>query len=172
MNEYALEEGKEVDLHKLEVSFIEPEIFTKIHSLVPIVCHDIAIELNGGFLLVKRDNLPVKNNYFVIGGRINRGFSIIKSLQQKVQEECGLSVNDIRFLGCARTFFKTDPFGHGKGTDTINLMFYGKGSGKLHLDHLHKKPIFVTPSMYSSEFRATLHPYIQEILDKAFKIRN
>jgi len=85
----------------------------------------------------------------------------------KVKGESNLEVTGITFLGCARTFYKTDPFGHKKGTDDISLMFFGKAKGTLKLDNLHKDPVIVTKEKFR-KLRARLHPYVRDFLDDVF----
>lgn len=170
MKEYALEEGKKVDWRKLVAPPLSREVYMKAHQSLPIACHDVLIEYRGGILLVKRDNAPAKNILWMIGGRINRGIPILESLQKKVEEECGLEIDNIVELGTGRTLFDADPFGHGKGTDTVNWVYFAKGSGNLRLDKLHKKPTIVKAADYTPAFRQSLHPYVRDFMDKAMKL--
>lgn len=166
MNEYLIDQGKKVSLNKLKVGLMSKKEYSLAHQNLVIACHDIVIEYQGGLLLVTRDNLPAKGQLWPIGGRILRGISVIDSLRKKVKEECNLELKEIKELGWARTCFNTDPFGHDRGTDTIAVMFYGKGKGQLKLDGLHKNPRIIRPAEYI-KLRATLHPYVQEMMDKA-----
>lgn len=169
MKEYAEENGP-VDLKKLQSGPLDFNTYSRAHQHLPIFCHDVIIQYQGGLLLVIRNNYPAKNIYWVIGGRVQRGVSIINSLRQKVREECGLELENIKELGVARTFFQTDPFGHGKGTDTFNIMYYAQGKGTLKLDKFHQKPMLLTPATYTSAFRKSLHPYIQNVVDQGMKL--
>lgn len=170
MKEYAVEDGKEVDLRKLVALPLPKEAYAQTHQSLPIACHDVLIEYQGGILLIVRDNLPVKNILWMIGGRINRGIPIIESLKKKVKEECSLEIDNIIELGTGRTLFNTDPFGHGQGTDTVNWVYFAKGSGNIKLDKPHKKPIIVKPADYTDEFRNSLHPYVRDFMDKGMKL--
>ena len=167
MKEHAFENGKKVDLDVLKVPRLPAQEYAKVHQRVVIACHDVIIEYGGGALLIVRDKVPAKHLLWPIGGRIQRGMPLVESLRQKVREECGLEIEGITELGVSRTYFDTDPFGHGKGTDTINVMFFARGKGTIQLDQLHKNPTTIKPKEYTSTFRATLHPYVQEIMDKA-----
>ena len=167
MKEYVIENGKKVDLKKLGAPPLSREVYAQAHQFLPIACHDIFIEYRGGILLIMRDNLPAKNIYWMIGGRISRGVPLLESLKQKVKQECGLEIDNIVKLGTARTLFQTDPFGHGKGTDTVNWVYLAQGRGKIKLDTLHKKPMIVKPSDYTSAFRKSLHPYVRDFMDEA-----
>jgi len=133
-------------------------------------CHDAVIEYQGRILLMRRTNSPAKDYLYVPGGRIERGMTAEESLRMRVKAECNLDLYDIRPLGCARTFFRTDPFGHGKGTDTLNLIFFARGEGELRLDDLHDKPTLIRPSDYTPAFRNTLDEYVRDLLDLTLPI--
>ena len=170
MKEYGVENGKKIDLARLSTPLMSKEEYANAHQHLIIACHDVAIIYQGGILLVTRDNLPAKDIFWVIGGRILRGMSTIDSLRQKVKAECGLELANIKELMFGRTYFLTDPFGHGKGTDTFNIVYVAQGRGKLKLDLLHKRPMIVTPKIYTTKFRQKLHPYVQDIVDRAMPL--
>jgi ADP-ribose pyrophosphatase YjhB (NUDIX family) len=166
MKEYGVEHGK-FDLKVLEASQLSREAYVEAHKGMVISCHDVFIKYKGGLLLIKRNNLPAKDIPWMIGGRINRGVNTKKSLEQKTFEECGLRLKNIRELGFARTYFETDPFGHGKGTDTFNIVYFAEGEGELKLDKLHEEPTIILPEDYTEEFRKILHPYVRDFMDLA-----
>jgi len=171
MEEYAIEgNGQKVEWESLQAPPLAKEKYAAAHQYLPIACHDVFIEYQEGILLVVRDNAPAKGLLWMMGGRIQRGLPILDSLKQKVKEECGLEIDNIVELGTGRTLFKTDPFRHGKGTDTINLVYFARGKGNLKLDPLHKKPIIVKPADYTSALRKSLHPYVRDFMDKAMKM--
>ncbi len=170
MNEYFIEEGKRVDLKKLESVKISHEEYSKLHANEIRACHDVFIEYHKGILLIIRKKFPAKGALWPIGGGITRGIKIWESIRKKVKEECGLKINSIKEIGYARTFFKTDPFGHGYGTDSLNLVFFARGSGELRLNKDHKNPKIVRPGEYNEKFRKTLHPYVRDFMDIAVKL--
>jgi ADP-ribose pyrophosphatase YjhB (NUDIX family) len=165
MKEYYVENGRLTNINKLKTPRIPRSQYKDIHKRIVRPCHDIIIEYKGGALLVIRKDYPVKNILWPIGGGIERGMSIKDSLRKRVKEECNLDLENITELGCARTFFKTDPFGHGKGTDTINFMYFGRGKGRLKLDKSHTSPNIILPKQYTQEFKKTLHPYVRDFMD-------
>jgi len=170
MKEYYFENGHWINVSKLKIPRIPRSQYEDIHKKVVIPCHDIIIEYKGGALLVIRKNYPVKDILWPIGGKIERGMSIEDSLRKKVKEECNLELENITELGCARTFFETEPFGHGKGTDTISFMYFGRGKGRLKLDRLHTNPNIILPKQYTREFKKTLHPYVRDFMDLAIPL--
>ena len=120
--------------------------------------------------MVLRKGFPVKDILWGIGGGIERGMLIEDSLRKKVKEECNLELEDIKEIGCARTLFETDPFEHGKGTDTINFIYFARGKGELKLNDLHANPTIITPEQYTEEFKKGLHPYVRDFMDLAIPL--
>ncbi len=183
IKEYYYENGKKVDNSKLQTGKIPLEDYKIVHKASIICCHDVFITYNGGILLVTRDNLPAKDVLWPVGGRIQRGFSIEESLKKKALEECGLELANLINLGIARTTFQTDPFGHRKGTDSLNIAYFAVGKGKLKLDNLHKNPVIIVPKgtktdkikgniefiEYSDTLKEKLEPYVSDFLEFAIE---
>lgn len=169
LREYAFEDDKFVDLEPLKSEFVEESLFRQIHSNSTITAHDAFIEYQGGILLVTRNNFPAKGILWCIGGKIERGVPTENSLKRISKKECGLNLSDLEFIDSARQFWQTDPFGHGKGTDTPSYIYFARGHGELTLDSLHKGPIIVKPEDYTKQFRQKLHPYIRDFMDICIK---
>lgn len=172
MKEYTVENGttplEPVSLSQLSAELMSRETYEAAHQGLVILCHDVLIEYENGILLIKRKNFPAKDILWPIGGRVKRGMLTENSLREKVFQECHLELSEIRLLSHARTFFHTAPFGHGRGTDTYNLMYYAKGSGMLKLDAWHEAPTLVSAEQYTAAFRAGLHPYVQDFMDMVY----
>jgi len=167
MNEHYVENGHEIDIAKLQAGHAPIEEYSTAHRTVSIVCHDVVVRMRDKYLLIERDNVPAKGILWPLGGRVARGISAEESLKDKVFREAGIEITNIKFLGVARTLFETDPFGHGKGTDTVNLMYLADGQGEIKLDELHKSPTLFIREEYHERLRSNLHPYVIEIMDKA-----
>lgn len=165
MKEYFFENGHYINAKKLRIPRIPFSQYSDIHKKIVRPCHDVFIQYGGGILLVTRKVHPAKDTPWPIGGGIERGMKMEESLRKKVQEECNLKLKNIIEIGCARTLFKTDPFGHGKGTDTINFVYFATGEGKIKLNDLHTKPTVISPKKYTAKFRKSLHPYIRDFMD-------
>jgi ADP-ribose pyrophosphatase YjhB (NUDIX family) len=162
-----LDEGEKVGDEKFLGKHLSKENYIIAHSNLPILCHDIFIDFNGKILLVKRDNKPAKGFYWPIGGRVRRGLAVEESLKIKVKEECNLEIEDIMPIGLARTIFSEEPFGHGKGTDTYNIIFYAKGRGAPKLDSLHEEFILIDKDELDSE-KLKLDSYCIDFINKIF----
>ena len=169
MKEYAFENGA-IDLFQLLANPLPNDAYFESHKGLVLACHDIFINYQGGILLVKRANSPAKDLLWPIGGRIQRGLTTEESLKKKVKEECNLELENIIDLGHARVFLRTDPFGHGKGTDAIAIIYFGEGKGKLKLNKDHYEPTIVLPKQYTNKFRENLHPYVRDFMDLAIPL--
>ena len=165
MKDYLFENGP-IKIEKLRCKKMQLDDYKTAHEKLCIACHDVFIEYRGGIILVKRKNFPAKDELWPIGGRINRGFETEQSLKMKAKEECNLDLDNVTFLGAGRTFFETDPFGHGRGTDTVNFAYFARGNGELKLDENHSEYIIVTNITYRN-IRQGLHPYVREFIEKA-----
>jgi hypothetical protein len=102
---------------------------------MPIICVDIVVNTNDRILLVKRDKEPEK--------------------------ETGISVVEPYCLGYDETIFDADPFGHDKGTHTINFVFAAKAPTlkQIALDANHVAcSVFTPEEIYGSG----VHSYIKK----------
>ncbi|HYD03357.1 MAG TPA: hypothetical protein VEC16_03595 [Alphaproteobacteria bacterium] len=175
MEEYAVEGKEIVNISKLTSPQMDKEHYIAAHKGTVIVCHDIFIKYNdpktgdAGVLLVVRKNVPAKDLLWPIGGRIQRGVKTTESLKHKVKEECSLEITHIKEIGLTRTYFETEPFGHGKGTDTINIVYFAEGNGEIKLNNLHAQPTIITKDNFS-EYKNEMHPYIREYVEKCLKL--
>jgi len=108
---------------------IATDLYSKIHSLLPIACIDLVIVRHNTVLLVKRKNEPLRDQWFIPGGRLIRNEPIIDAVERIAQEEVGLTVSRAaHFVRFDNLILDTDPFGHGLGTHTMSLVFATKAT--------------------------------------------
>lgn len=144
---------------------LSQEEYERAHEYLVVACHDVFILHSKGILLVKRLVEPAKDQFWPVGGRLLKGVPLEKSLQIKAKDECGLDISSIANIGSSRTIFDTDPFGHGCGTDTLNIIYTAIGDGVIQLNSLHTDYIIVTKDNYTPELKAQLHPYVNKYLE-------
>jgi hypothetical protein len=102
--------------------------------------------------------------------KLSRGVNAEESIIEKSREECGLDLKNLKLLGIARTYFGSDPLDHGKGTDTLNLMYVADGFGKVRLDAFHDHHLIVSRTNFEA-IREKLHPYVRDYLTEAYRSR-
>lgn len=169
MQEYWVEHGP-VPSSLLQADLLPDETYAAAHGGLVICCHDVLIEQDEALLLIRRRNHPARDILWPIGGRMLRGWSAEDSLRECVKRECQLDLSELRWLGTARTLFHTEPFGHGRGTDTLNLMYAAQGHGNLQLDDFHERPTWLRREDFTASLQAQLHPYVRDMLAAAWGV--
>lgn len=88
---------------------------------MPILCVDMIVTMGKTVLLVKRDNEPLKGEWWVPGGRVLKGETLTDAVHRKMKEEVGLEVDIHEFVGLYEGFF--DKSAHGVPTHTVSAVF-------------------------------------------------
>ena len=74
--------------------------YKRILGSMPLLCVDGVIRNSRGeVLLVKRNNEPLKNRWWVPGGRVLKGETLERAFRRKMREELGVRVGALRRLG-------------------------------------------------------------------------
>ena len=145
---------------------IPEKIYSKIHALMPIACVDLVVWREGQVLVLKRKDEPLRGGWFVPGGRVLRDEHLSYACARIVRDEACLESGFPRFVGYDETMFDTDPFHHGKGTHTVNLIFAVPGAdGRVKLSSRHSAYQWLEP--YEIVRNSDYHPYIRRIVQKA-----
>ncbi len=78
-------------------NWIPQEKWKEIIKLVPLVgVNAIIVADNGRVLLVHRVNPPVQNEWWIPGGGMRYGESILQALQREIKEETGLDLEEAK----------------------------------------------------------------------------
>lgn len=146
----------------MSIGGIPEPIYSQIHELMPIVCVDIIVRCGTKIVLIKRDREPAKGEWWFCGGRVVKGENLEQAARRIVHRETGLKIKQCVLLGHDQTQFKTDPFGHGRGTHTVNFVFCAQAKEmdlfRLKLDDDHVDYKLVSPEgIYISD----AHSYIK-----------
>ena len=110
----------------MENKFIEEDLYKQICTKMPIPCVDLILQnKKGHFLLVKRNNEPLKSQFWVPGGRILKAETSKEAASRKCKEELGIDVDSdqFNFMGFYEGDFETNNFGVDGGYHTISLVF-------------------------------------------------
>ena len=76
------------------MNFINKSLYKKIIKSVQILCVDLVIIYQNKYLLIKRNENPLKNEWWVPGGRVLLGEKIDQAAIRKLKEEIGITVNN------------------------------------------------------------------------------
>ena len=91
-------QGQQTMPTKQETDFIPTHMYNKIVKLMPIVSVEAAIQIDGAFLLLKRNNQPAKGEWWFPGGRIKKGETLQQALIREVKEETDLTITQHKLI--------------------------------------------------------------------------
>lgn len=143
--------------------YLPEELYQQIHKTMPIVCVDVVVQRCGNteILLLKRAIEPLAGEWFFPGGRLQKNEKGKDAAIRIVDNEAGLPLSNLCFLGCDETFYPSDPFGHGLGTHTVNLVFFGSSLGDARIDCRHTGFQWLPEEQVNE-----LHPYLKKWIGK------
>ncbi len=101
---------------------IPDELYKQILDVMPILCVDLVItNAQNQYLLVKRKNDPLKGEWFVPGGRVNKGESLKEAVARKAKQELGLTIKDCFPIGIFEYSFKENPHNLVSGVQGVSI---------------------------------------------------
>lgn len=141
---------------------IPPPEWKAIVENVPIVSVDLVIEHDGGVLLGKRENEPVKGEWFVPGGTVLKNEYRTDAVHRVADEELGEPIVIEECLGTFEHFYDTSDV---QGVDSKH---YVATAYRCSLEN--DDPDIASDSQHSTfdVFRPpfeTVHPYVKRYLD-------
>lgn len=89
--------------------YIVQELYDEILMNVPIACVDVCIVVHGAILLVKRNDPPAKDEWWVPGGRVYKGEKLKECAHRKALEEVGLECHVGPLIYTDETIFTDGP---------------------------------------------------------------
>lgn len=103
------------------------EQYKQILDVLPILCVDVIITNPcGEYLLVRRKTEPLKDQWWVIGGRVLKGETMEEAVVRKVKTEVGLTLRNLRPIGFYEEVFPDAPFDLQTGLHTVSVVFAGE----------------------------------------------
>lgn len=103
--------------------YIDTDTYRTIADLMPILCVDCVVVHKGKYLLVKRNNEPLKDEYFVPGGRVNKGETLDDAVRRKMLDEIGIEVKIISQQGYYEDQYDKNELGLDV-VHTVGIVFY------------------------------------------------
>lgn len=77
-----------------DLPFTDEEYGKVLDNLV-VACVDVAITCHNSILLDLRQNQPIKGNWWIFGGRVNKGETLQEAAKRGVYRELSLVIEDI-----------------------------------------------------------------------------
>ncbi len=133
---------------------IEEKRYRTILEQIPIATVDAVVCFGRKFLLMKRNNAPVRGEWWVPGGRVWKGETLEAAVKREVLEETGLDCEIVRRVGVLNQIF---PECH-----TISIYFLVRAPSpdvKLNAEH--------SAYRWSTRLPRGCHPYLREIVENA-----
>ena len=123
------------------MTFIPEEDYQKILKTMTVFCGDFLIFAEKKYLLIKRKEEPVKDVYWVIGGRLRFKETMAELAERVMKQEIGRSFNDFKMIGFSNYIFPDVPDARATHTPTllhivpVEKMFEPKIDNK-HTDYI------------------------------------
>ena len=123
------------------MTFIPEEEYKELIKKMPIFCGDFLIFAEKKYLLIKRKVQPVKDVYWVIGGRLRHNETMTQLAERVQMQEIGVSFSDFKIIGFSNYFFPDVPDARATHTPTllhivpVKKMFEPKIDNK-HTDYI------------------------------------
>ncbi len=138
-----------------ERKVVPSKLYHRFQELMPMVCVDVAVYVPGkGLFLGKRSMPPVKDLYWLPGGRLIYGEKPEDCAARKVKEETGMDIKVLGLLGIGDTVFEA-----GEKRHTVNLTYLAFATGnevKLSADFTSYK--------FVDTVSEDMHPYLRKML--------
>lgn len=136
---------------------IPKRLYNKIVSVMPITSVEAIIrDKENRILVLKRNNAPVKGEWWFPGGRVHKGETLSEALIREVKEETGL---DIKVVNTVGVYTRVFPERH-----DISIVFLcSLNTGNLELNQEHSDVKFLSTKKAMRE----LHPELQRVIKDA-----
>jgi len=134
--------------------WIEDETYRIILEKMPIPTVDGIVLHEGQYLLLKRNNVPAKGQWWLPGGRVRKGESLEQAVKREVFEETGLKCGVLSQVGVTNMIF---PECH-----TISIYFLMESEGrdvKMNDEHSEYRWVSTLPE--------DSHDYLRGMIRKA-----
>jgi colanic acid biosynthesis protein WcaH len=112
--------------------------YASIIEVLPILCVDIMIQNpDGEYLLIQRAREPLKGEWWVIGGRVLKGETLVEATIRKIKDETNLDIKDVKLAGYYEDTNETNRFGHLFPQHSVSVVFsaYFDGNQDIKLDY-------------------------------------
>jgi len=145
------------------VAWIPDDVWADIVEHVPIPSVDLVVKCDDGILLAKRQNEPAKGEWFVPGGRIQKGESLTEAVHRVAEEELGVEVVIDEKLGAYNHFYETsDVAGSGGKHYVAHGYVVTPASESIVLDAQHAEA-----RIFSLDELPTVHEHVEAYLNNA-----
>ncbi|NLV12639.1 NUDIX domain-containing protein [Haloarcula argentinensis] len=145
------------------VTWIPDNVWADIVAHAPVASVDLVVDCADGVMLARRQNEPAKGEWFVPGGRVQKGEPIRETVYRVAREELGIDVTIETELGAYDHFYESADVADAGGKHYVAHGYHvTPDSEAVELDDQHDEsavfPVGELPD---------LHPYVRAYLDDA-----
>ena len=83
----------------MTMEHIPDDFYQAIIKVMPVLCVDLVIKIDGKYLLVKREKEPLRGRWWVPGGRVVKGETLVEAAHRKAAQELGITITPPRPIG-------------------------------------------------------------------------
>ena len=143
---------------------LDAKTFKTIVENTPLVSIDLCLVCDGQLLLGKRNNEPLKGEWFTPGGRIHKNETWQQALLRIVKAElglCNIAVEDFVLMGMWDHFYNNSALDQNTLTHYVNLPHYIEFESKpeITLDDQHGEFEWFNLSVVADDEK--FHPYMR-----------
>jgi len=99
--------------------FINENEYRGIIKKIPVFCIDFVVKCGGKILLIRRTEEPLRDEYWVVGGRLYYGESLEESAKRIQLREIGRSFQEMKAIGFSNYRFENTPDSRALHTPTL-----------------------------------------------------
>ncbi|MCY4732528.1 NUDIX domain-containing protein [Natronomonas gomsonensis] len=140
--------------------WIPEEEWATIVKHAPIVSVDLVVECPDGIVLGQRANEPAKGEWFVPGGRVQKGETLEAAVHRVAMAELDADITIQHSLGAFDHFYDTSEVGYDK--HYVAHGFYVRTDATAFESDAQHEGVTAF-----AELPADLHPYVQAYLEAA-----
>ena len=146
----------------MNTGFIPFDKYKEIWKVMPVVCVDIVLHYKGKVLLLYRKDEPVKDHWWISGGRVFRDEMSEDAARRKAKEELGIDIEFVKKIGVYEKVFPADSLEDmPEGVHNLIVTYLVKpanGNTEIKLDHTSEDYKWI------DHIEEDLHPHIKEVL--------
>ena len=152
---------------------LDAQTFKTVIENTPLVSIDLCLVCDGQVLLGKRNNDPLRGEWFTLGGRIHKNETWQHALLRIVKVELGLcdtAVKSFSLMGVWDHFYNNSALDQNTSTHYVNLPHYAefKSRPQITLDDQHGEFAWFDPSVVAKDEKFHLYTrnYASWLLNK------
>lgn len=143
------------------VQRVSEDVWETVVRNVPIPSVDLIVRTKGGILLARRQNEPAKGEWFVPGGRVQKGETLTDAVQRVAKKELGVQVRIEQELGAYDHLYAESDIPNSGGKHYVAHGYVvSPESESFELDSQHDQV-----RVFTEDELPPLHKYVQKYID-------